>query len=181
MRTPGYLLIAAGFLPAAFASVMVGAADAVNWTLYVPALAVGAFGIVLARSQARKLSRDEVRVSANIASLEASVSRILEALDEFDRRRSETSVYDLRHEIDELFPGPIDEFVAGRESLAHRFGTAVYADIMSHFAAGERYLNRVWCCSADGYVDEARTYLERAADEFRTVAGHLEALRSSPQ
>ena len=37
---------------------------------------------------------------------------------------------------------------------------------MSHFAAGERYINRVWSASADGYDDEAETYLKKAAGQF---------------
>jgi len=37
---------------------------------------------------------------------------------------------------------------------------------MSCFAAGERYLNRVWSASADGYVDEVNTYLDKAQSQF---------------
>jgi hypothetical protein len=47
-----------------------------------------------------------------------------------------------------------------------------YADVMSAFAAGERYINRVWSASTDGYVDEVRSYLERATQQFRD-AGSL--------
>jgi len=32
--------------------------------------------------------------------------------------------------------------------------------------AGERYINRVWSASTDGYVDEVRTYLKRATEQF---------------
>jgi len=38
---------------------------------------------------------------------------------------------------------------------------------MSAFATGERYINRVWSASTDGYVDEVRSYLERALQQFR--------------
>ncbi|MGB5626604.1 MAG: hypothetical protein WBM61_12775, partial [Woeseiaceae bacterium] len=41
-----------------------------------------------------------------------------------------------------------------------------YADIMSSFAAGERYINRVWSASADGYDEEATAYLKKAAAQF---------------
>ena len=37
---------------------------------------------------------------------------------------------------------------------------------MSSFAAGERYLNRVWSASADGYIDEVNTYIEKAREQF---------------
>jgi hypothetical protein len=38
---------------------------------------------------------------------------------------------------------------------------------MSAFAAGERYINRVWSASTDGYVDEVCNYLDRATQQFR--------------
>ena len=44
---------------------------------------------------------------------------------------------------------------------------------MSAFAAGERYLNRVWSASADGYVDEAREYIERAREQFVDAKNRL--------
>ena len=53
-----------------------------------------------------------------------------------------------------------------RESMQHAFGIQAYADIMSAFAAGERYLNRVWSASADGYVDEVNAYLHKASEQF---------------
>ena len=43
---------------------------------------------------------------------------------------------------------------------------AVYADVMSHFATGERSLNRVWSASADCYGDEVTAYLEKAQSHF---------------
>ena len=44
---------------------------------------------------------------------------------------------------------------------------------MSNFAAGERYINRVWSASADGYDHEARTYLEKAANQFQDAQQQL--------
>ena len=72
----------------------------------------------------------------------------------------------VQHRIDELFPGDLNKFVEARETIPHVYRLQAYADVMSHFAAGERYLNRVWSASADGYVDEVRTYLEEG---FRAV------------
>jgi len=50
--------------------------------------------------------------------------------------------------------------------MQHAFGLQAYADIMSAFAAGERYINRVWTASADGYVDEVMSYLDKAQRQF---------------
>jgi len=40
---------------------------------------------------------------------------------------------------------------------------------MSSFAAGERYLNRVWSASTGGYFEEVTTYLSRAYSQFIEV------------
>ena len=50
---------------------------------------------------------------------------------------------------------------------------------MSEFAAGERYLNRVWSASTDGYIDEAHTYLDKARDQFAHANETLQALVAS--
>jgi hypothetical protein len=57
--------------------------------------------------------------------------------------------------------------------MVHLFGLQTYADIMSHFATGERYINRVWSASADGYDDEADAYLKRAAGQFDAAKQQL--------
>jgi hypothetical protein len=48
---------------------------------------------------------------------------------------------------------------------------------MSHFAAGERYLNRVWSASADGYIDEVNTYLDKAQEQFVEALAQVHQLR----
>ena len=62
----------------------------------------------------------------------------------------------------------------------NRFGTAVFAAVMTEFASGERYMNRAWSASswADGYVDEleesvqyARTFFEAAVNELAKASG----------
>jgi hypothetical protein len=63
--------------------------------------------------------------------------------------------------------------------MIHLYGLQTYADIMSEFASGERYVNRVWSASADGYGDEASAYLDRARAQFEHAYGQLRAASSS--
>ena len=81
-------------------------------------------------------------------------------------KKDEIPPYELRFEIDRRFRDDLERFADARHSLTHIYGLQTYADIMSAFAAGERYLNRVWSASADGYVDEAHAYITRALDQF---------------
>ena len=76
-------------------------------------------------------------------------------------------VYEARFEIDRLLREDLNNFANARESMKHIFGLRNYADVMSAFAAGERYIKRVWSASTDGYVDEVRSYLECATQQFR--------------
>jgi hypothetical protein len=68
--------------------------------------------------------------------------------------------------VDELFLEDLTSFVEARESIAHIYGLNAYGEVMSCFAAGERYLNRVWSASADGYIDEVNTYIDKAREQF---------------
>jgi hypothetical protein len=60
--------------------------------------------------------------------------------------------------------------------VAHRFGLQAYAEVMNPFAAGERYLNRVWSTSTDGYVDEAHRYIDMAREQFESALAEFRAL-----
>jgi hypothetical protein len=70
-------------------------------------------------------------------------------------------------------------FADARESLIHLFGLQAYANVMSDFAAGERYVNRIWSASADGYDGEARNYLGKAAAQFRAARQQLDSAAST--
>jgi len=81
---------------------------------------------------------------------------------------------DLRERIDLKLRDDLRRFADARGSMVHLFGLQTYADIMSSFAAGERYINRVWSASADGYEGEAATYLEKAAQQFADAQRQLQ-------
>ncbi len=88
-----------------------------------------------------------------------------------------TDPYQVRHLIDDLFMEDLDLFVQSRERIAHRFGLQAYANVMSHFATGERYLNRSWSASTDGYIEEVHTYIGRAREQFQQALELLRGLR----
>lgn len=51
---------------------------------------------------------------------------------------------------------------------------------MNRFAAGERYLNRVWSASTDGYIEEAHRYIERATRQFAETLEAFNEVKSHP-
>ncbi|MHC4519148.1 MAG: hypothetical protein ACYTAS_11195 [Planctomycetota bacterium] len=203
MKLFGFLLVTVGFIMAALAAVVdqsaVRAADesavevvdesvveaaedsTVKWAWYIPALAVGVAGVVIIRMTEARQTKTEHHVAANIETIETSLAKIAANIEKLNAEKHSIDTYDMRHRIDDLFAEDLEMFVDARESIAHRYGLNAYGEIMTSFAAGERYLNRVWSASADGYIDEVNEYLEKAKDQFAESLAIIRRLQRSPQ
>ena len=175
MKNLGFLLLTAGFLGGAYFAVL--APDSVPLSSFVAMMALGAVGVALARFATHKESTNVELVNSNIDAIESSLARITESARAFDEGKGVIDVYELRHHIDREFPDDLDTFVQARKSIAHGFGLQAYADVMNPFAAGERYLNRVWSTSTDGYIDEAHTYITKAHEQFEEALRIFRGLR----
>lgn len=173
MKQFGSLLLAAGFLIAAYSTAL----DTVltNWNLFVPAALAGVAGVYFIKRHTSGEARSEKVLTANRAELNESLGNIVSNLEQLNEAGDSISTANLRTEIDDRLRNDLRRFADARESLIHLFGLQVYANIMSNFAAGERYVNRVWSASADGYDGEARNYLGKAAAQFRAARQLLES------
>jgi hypothetical protein len=178
MKTFGYLMITIGFLAGALVAVL--DTEQVRWGLFSAAMAVGAAGIGTVQLAKRRKTKFKAKLADDVNSIQNSLSRIVENVARLDAEKASLDPYEVRHRIDELLPEDIDTFLEGRESIAHVHGLHAYADVMSYFAAAERYLNRVWSASADGYVDEMHMYLERARTQFADTLNRLKQLTETP-
>ena len=157
-------MVTVGFIAAALATVV--DENAVRWLWYVPALIVGAAGVAAIKTDDARQNKTEHHVASRIETVESCLERIAAGINKLNTDKHSINTYDMRHRIDELFVDDLEKFVDARESIAHRYGLAAYGEVMSGFAAGERYLNRVWSASADGYIDEVNAYLEKAQAQF---------------
>ena len=157
-------MVTVGFLAAALAAVV--DENTIEWLWYIPALGLGIAGIVLIRNDHALRNKTEHHVAAKIETVDGSLERIAANIKKLNAEKHSINTYDMRYRIDELFIDDLETFVDARESIAHRYGLAAYGEIMSCFAAGERYLNRVWSASADGYIDEVNAYLDKAQEQF---------------
>jgi hypothetical protein len=176
MKSIGFILVTVGFIAAALASVV--DENVVRWLWYIPALGLGAAGVVLIKMEHSRHSKTEHHVASRIETVDSSLERIATNITKLDADKHSINTYDVRHRIDELFIDDIDSFVDARESIAHRYGLSAYGEVMSTFAAGERYLNRVWSASADGYIDEVNTYLEKAREQFSESLNKIRQLKA---
>lgn len=174
MRVAGYVLLIVGFLGGAYATAL--DVEQTNWTLFVPAAVVALVGLVLARMSARSAATDERVLSGNREELSDSLERIVAAVEKIRERRASTTTDDLRRVIDDRLREDLRRFADARQSMVHLYGVQAYADVMSAFAAGERFVNRAWSSSADGYGEEADDALSRAQERFSAAKSQLVAL-----
>jgi len=174
MKTIALLLVFGAFLAGAFISVL--DPREVNWTWLVPVLLIGIIGLWLSRKVHKEETQAGHKLAGNMDLLSKSLDNILARLELINNNKEELPTYEARFEIDRLFREELNTFADARESMIHVFGMQDYADVMSNFAAGERYINRVWSASTDGYVDEVNLYLGRALDQFREAHEHFHAL-----
>jgi len=174
MRQIGLSLIILGFLGGALLAVL--DPHTIEWSWFIPCLIVGVIGVVVVQLAIRRDASDTTRTQSNFQILRSSLGTIVSKLDELDAGKASIDVYQLPERIDRLVRADIEDFVGARESIAHACGMQAYADVMSHFAAAERYLNRVWSCSADGYENEAHVFIGRSREQFTEAAAKLAEL-----
>jgi hypothetical protein len=178
MRKLGFLLVIVGFLAGALASVV--NQTAVRWNWFIPAVTVGFLGVVLVRLGRRREVRATERLTSNMRAIQDSLRRIAQNMTQLNAEKQSIDPYEVRHRLEELFADDLTTFITARESIAYTYGLAAYAHVMSSFAAGERYLNRAWCASADGYVDEIHQYLGEAREQFASSLDKVLALQIAP-
>jgi hypothetical protein len=170
MKNIAYFMIAAGFLGAAYATSL--HAQQVDWTLFVISALISTAGVIIAKRMDSADARSESVLNTNRAELNESIANIVTGLGDTANESGEQ----LRDWIDEQLRPDLRRFADARESMVHLYGLQTYADIMSNFATGERYINRVWSASADGYDSEAATYLEKAAGQFAEAQTQLSSV-----
>lgn len=172
MRQLGYFLLCAGFISAAYATAL--DVEDVNWTLFAISALAAVAGVFALKRHARSVAQSDEVLETNRAELRDSIDNVVRDLREIISSGSLRGAV-LRDRIDTKLRPDLIRFVDARESMVHLFGLQTYADIMSHFAAGERYINRVWSSSADGYDVEAARYLGKAEEQFADAQQQLNA------
>lgn len=171
MKRIGLGALWAGVLGGAFVSVR--HTDAIEWGAYAAAAVLALAGVILLRRSAAATASDGARVERDVGSLHDSAAQLVARLDAIVAERATLGVYEVKDRIDGALVEPLGVFADRREALIVAHGLDVYADVMTHFAHGERLINRAWSASADGYVDEvwrcveaAQTLMQQARDRL---------------
>ncbi|NIR94934.1 MAG: hypothetical protein GWO08_15090 [Gammaproteobacteria bacterium] len=179
MKLIGYLLITVGFLAGAYLTVL--DTQMIQWGNFIMTLAIGFLGVALVQIGSRKLSTAEDKVADNISIIESSLSNLVEKVTQLNADKASIDTYEMRHKLDELLLDDLDNFAEARQTIAHVYSLQSYAEVMSNFAGGERYLNRVWSASADGYIDEVNQYIEKAQEQFAEAQQKLRGAKEQSE
>lgn len=171
MKGIGMFLIVAGCIAGALSAVL--DPKLVSLTVYVPGALAGAVGVVLARIGTHMQATSKETLESNIKDIDSSLGRIVEEMSSLRDTKEDVDVYDLPQHIEDKLHEHINCFVEARESMIHVYDLNTYADVMSLFAAGERYVNRVWSASAEGYIDEAHVYIDKSCIQFELAAAKI--------
>ena len=172
MKSAGFALMCVGSLAAALVAVL--EVHHIDPLLFAPCLVAAGIGVVMMRVANLRQARDPERIASDVAVLRESLAMACAELKALST--AETPSHRLPALIDQGVRHSLARFADARESIITVWGTQAYADIMSAFAAGERYLNRVWSAASDGYPDEAIAYLARSHGQLAQALSLLEGL-----
>jgi len=146
----------------------------VNWTWYFLSMVIGMTGVVLLRRTSRTAESDSGKVAAEYSTITSSLLELRKHVAHLGSSLDKYTPHEIVNFIDDECGEPFADFADARNALVQRFGLQAFAEIMTQFASGERFMNRAWSAAADGYVNEVRDCVERAnahlerADEILT-------------
>ena len=176
MKNIAYLLLIGGFLGGAYVTAL--DIEEVDWMLFGIAAVAAIAGVILAKRADKARATSGKVLENNRNELNESLANVVRDIKEMTNGQMAKGEA-LRDWIDNKLRPDLRRFAEARESMVHLYGMQTYADIMSEFAAGERYINRVWSTTADGYDEEAEIYLGRAAEQFEDAQKQLAEVGAS--
>ena len=146
----------------------------IPWGWFGLSFAVCLTGVVMIRiAMGQSQTEANNEAEANLDTIRNSLTSLVSKARTLEQKVGKLAPSKISAFIDDELADDFREFADGRECMIPRFGLNVYADVMTQFASGERYMNRAWSAAADGYVDEAATcirqsigFLEEAATEM---------------
>ncbi|KAA3609763.1 MAG: hypothetical protein D8M58_09045 [Calditrichaeota bacterium] len=175
MKNLGYLLITIGFIAASYITVI----DVleVNWMYFGSMILISVVGIFMVRSTEKQETFHEETLTTNMKTIEDSLELIVKDVKRIRSEINEENPQEVHHKIDEELPGHLEAFVDSRKTIGHVHGLEKYANVMNYFATAERYLNRVWSASTDGYIDEIKMYIVKSEEQFELALQAVRGLR----
>ncbi|MFN3192545.1 MAG: hypothetical protein ACE361_18680 [Aureliella sp.] len=163
----GQLLLWLGFLGGSLASVLrlentEAPWQTIPWLFYGTALVIGIIGVLILRADKASKSAEDSASETGLNAVTQHLANATNAVAKLHADLEEMTCEEVLEYIDGECVPHFAEFADGRATIANRFGNTAYAEVMTEFASGERYVNRAWSAAADGYVDEVEASVGHA-------------------
>ncbi|MEM7309407.1 MAG: hypothetical protein AAF682_22180 [Planctomycetota bacterium] len=134
-----------------------------GWEMrWVFLLGLGALvaGIFVKRGAVQADAGDEAEGGgAGISELLLDLDTLAQRVEELAGSAAQLDIDEIRGAVDPLLSGELYRLIEHRGVVQAAFGSARFAAIYGPLAGGERFLNRCWSASVDGYPEEARACL----------------------
>jgi hypothetical protein len=134
----------------------------VRWSWYALAMLVAFGGVFVLRASNRTADLINENFHGQYSMLSSAIFELVEKLQTLDTNFDNMIPEEIVDFIDDQCVVHFNDFADSRNTITQRYGLTAFAEIMSEFATGERYINRAWSASADGYVDEAKSSVKRS-------------------
>ncbi len=148
--------------------------EGLAWPLYLGGLAATVAGGAVLRARHRRRRAEGHGGELDLGALTAHMEAILQELRRTEAAAGEWSRDHLVHELDELLVR-FAELGNHSEEYFRALGAGVFSRIWDGFAAAERLTARARSMAADGFLDDARAELPRAAAQLERA---VQAARS---
>ena len=175
MKNFGYILVTVGFVLASLVSVT----DVleVDWNYFAWSILVSIVGIFLIKSREKSETSNAEVLLSNMQNIKESLEHIVTGVKKIRTEINPENPQDVHNKIDDILPSHLEAFVDARKTIGHVHGLTNYANVMNYFATAERYLNRVWSASTDGYIDEVTMYMEKCEEQFENALSTVKELK----
>ena len=149
----------------------------IPWTWYLGSISVCIVGIGFLKAGKSTEGRKSEMTVANLEEIKISLDRLINNSIQLAGATESLAPSQIAAQIDDELAEVMRIFTKGRNSITSEFGLDVFADVMTQFASGERSMNRAWSASADGYIDEAASCIDRAIEMFREAQVQLNSAK----
>lgn len=147
----------------------------INWPWYLISAGVCIAGICFLRVGKKSSVGSSGKVEANLKQIKLHLTNAVNNAETLNTEISKYKPRQILNFIEEHLMEDLDAFAEGRDSITDEHGLEVFANVMTQFASGERAINRAWCASADGYVEEAATSVAHGLAMLQSAKKLLEA------
>jgi hypothetical protein len=141
-------------------------------------LGIGSIAISIVLNRLSVSTKTKTDPSENFVFVNAkkNIEEVLNALSSIAQNRDALPLAHVVQQVDTLLKNQVFDIVESRISIIQISGYGPYAEFMSDFAVGERFISRSWSAGVDKYKEESFNYVEKAIPFFEKAKRTLELI-----